>query len=302
MSKNALSPDNARLRQSATGEHLTTADRNARACWQNGSSVLPEVPSDQRWLEARFLIALSSLKYVDVHPGSHPGCELLRVEPHADHLLVKFDPAWDLSDLAARILPSTDRRDGYVSGIPGLRFRTQPRGVSLYVPGFDATIVLDRVSEKAWQSAISRAFVEVDPLLLLWSQSPERVTEAEADRLSEWPHPRPASLDLASILLRRIRTLEILRPLSVHAWPARRQELHVEVWVMEHDPDLADALITTMTDPRLAPQLQFVERDRTWLEFESPSGGRIVVRVELHPDSPAAAALREPRAPISRPQ
>lgn len=256
---------------------------------------------DQLWLEARFLdAALSSLKYVTVEPRSNPGHELLRVEPHADHLLVTFDPARDLSHIAS-ILPSVDERDGYVGGIPGLRFRAQRRGISLYVPGLDAEIVLDRISEKAWRRVISGVFLDVNPSLRLWSLSPGRVTEAEEERLNEWP--RPAHPDeLASILLRRVRALEILKPLMVSAWPARPEELHVEVWILEHDAELAGALITTMTDPRLTPHLQFVEQDRTWLEFESPSGGRIVVRIELHPYSPAAAALREPRAPVPRPR
>jgi hypothetical protein len=293
---NFLAPDNARLRQSVTGEHFTAADRHARACWPSGSSVLPDASPDQRWLETQFLWALYSLKYVGVDLNREAGYELFRVEPHADHLFVKFHRGWDLSDVAARILPSADERDGYVGGIPGLRFRPHRRGTSLHIPGLDALIVLDKVSEKVWQSAISNAVSDVDTRLLLWSQSPDRVTDAEADRLNEMPSPEALD-DSASILLRRIRTLETLKPLMVSVWPARRHALHVEVWVLGHDTELADGLIATMTDSRLTPRLQFVKRDGTWLEFESPSRGRIVVRVELHPLSPAAAALRAKQVP-----
>ncbi|WP_129590425.1 hypothetical protein [Cryobacterium aureum] len=292
VSQKLLSPNNARLRQRATGEPLFSANRNSRACWQSGASVLPAASTDQRFLEAQFLCAIDSLKCVPIDHGllgdSEFVFDLPRVEPHADQLIVQFDRRTELSDLVLSLLPSVDPRDGYVQGIPGLRFRTDKGKVSLHVPGRKAEIILDRVSEKAWLCAVSTAFAGVDPSLLIWSQSPEQVSAAETEQTSGFRTTMPTD-DLESILLRRIRALDILKPVAVKAWRPDGRELHVQVRVVEHDLNLADDLITTMTDPRLTPDLRFVGRDRTWLKFESPSGGMIVVRVELGRRSPATA-------------
>ncbi len=267
-----------------TGENFTAADRHARACWNSGLSVLPPASPDQLWLEGQFLWALSSLKFVGRGRKRADDYELLRVEPHADHLVIKLDPARELSYLAARVLPAVDERSGYIHGIPGLRFRMHPRGLSLYVPGTNAHMVLNRVSERAWRRAVSNAFVDLDPRLHLWSQSPADVTQAESDRWDEYRNARGD--DLVSILLRRVRALEILQPSMVDTWFVTERNLHVDLWVTDHNRELANAFIATMTDVRLTPHLAFLGRDGTWLEFGSASGGRIVVRVELHPTSP----------------
>jgi hypothetical protein len=287
----------ARLRSKVTGEHHSVALRAIDALGLERFHVVYEPSPPQQRFEAQFIRALRLLKYEDrdkTHSTTETGQEVIRsVQLHDDRLMVALGNSTDLAELAGTILPVAGADGCLDSGIPGVRYRSSMKGITLYLPDHEAEIVLLGVSAAAWSHAVTEAETSPNRGPTFLSRF-KTVTDLELHALSPAESPSlDVPSDAESAFLRRMKAVEVLNPSMVSVWTPVLDEFHVSLWVDEFDEAGEDHLVKLLTNKRFSPKFALVKRQDHWLDFELPSGRRVVVRIQLTPTSPAADRLRD---------
>ncbi|MGW3163322.1 hypothetical protein ACWC9Q_10605 [Streptomyces sp. NPDC001142] len=217
--------------QLATGIEWSDALKRVRKIAPS-APVIPEARRSQAVLENQFLTRFA---WPSTDPRNPWGISSTICEPDSLTLTIEEqngeagdDEESVTQNIVREVVPRYDEY-GEVHGVPGLRFVTEPSGITIRRIGVPGSITLVGIDPEDWCTAIDleRRSEKDDELFLCHDRSPEQwhpterpYRDSKTDtRLSRYHRGRDSSAWLASGLLRRVPLLRTVGvPLSTTSW------------------------------------------------------------------------------------
>lgn len=249
-----------RLVACATGQTYLQALRLHTA---NGFPIVSAPTPPQEELEGALLSRIG-----DLFPNAMDGSDHLfgfgRVLPTPNSLILGPVASALPPKLSLDLMPVLDssRVSPQLYGVPGLRVRPHPLGLSLFRPELDAEIIITGTTAQEWELDHRSGLAEEHRLgTCLAARYPASWTSLE---LEHYKDGLPEDPVWQSALLRRIGLISALRPRVVSTYWSHGQGVVVEVQQPRLDAPALDQFIRDFTWAMLSPEVAYVpEGDNT---------------------------------------
>ncbi|MDQ0118469.1 hypothetical protein J2T22_001647 [Pseudarthrobacter defluvii] len=246
-----------RLVARATGQSYVQALRLHTA---QGFPIVCAPTPLQEELEGAVLSKIGDL-FPSTTDGSNHLFDLGKVAPTSNSLILGPVASALLPGLAVNLMPvlESPKESAELHGIPGLRVRPHPLGLSLFRHDLDAEIIIRGTTATEWELGHQSGLVEHHRLgTCLAARYPETWMRLEMDR---YMNGLPEDPVWQSVLLRRIGLIAELSPRSVSSYWSHGQGVVVEVQQPRSDAAVVEQFIRDFTSPRLSPEVVYVPEE-----------------------------------------
>ncbi|MDQ0147606.1 hypothetical protein [Pseudarthrobacter niigatensis] len=246
-----------RLVARATGQSYAQALRLHTA---QGFPIVCAPTPPQEELEGALLSKIGDL-FPSTMDGADHLFDLGKVAPTPNSLMLGPVASALLPRLALDLMPvlESPHVSAELYGVPGLRVRPHPVGLSLLRHELDAEIILKGTSAREWELGHQSGLVEEHRLgICLAVRHPASWTSME---MEHHKNGLPEDPVWQSALLRRIGLISELRPRVVSTYWSHGQGVVVEVQHQQIDAAAVEHFIRDFTSPLLSPEVVYIPED-----------------------------------------
>ncbi|MFC4394708.1 hypothetical protein [Arthrobacter sedimenti] len=246
-----------RLAMRATGQ---TYQQALRLHTDRGFPVVCAPTPAQEELEGEVLSKIGDLLKRPIG-GAVQLFEFGKIEPAPNSLMLGPVASALLPKLALDLMPvlESPHVSAELYGVPGLRVRPHPVGLSLFRHELDAEIILKGTSAREWELGHQSGLLEEHRLgICLAARHPASWTSIE---MEHHKNGLPEDPVWQSALLRRIGLISELRPRVVSTYWSHGQGVVVEVQQQRNDATATEHFIRDFTSPLLSPEVVYIPED-----------------------------------------